>query len=503
MNTTNPPVSPKPVTPRDAAAMILLRDPADPKLFWVRRSLKLAFMGGWNAYPGGQRDASDASVPVLNCDDPQLAAMCVCAVREAFEETGALIVRGAERVSAARLAEMRETLEQDRVALGELLAGEGLSIDAALLTPLPRWVTPAGSPRRFNTYFFAAWLPEGQETNVIPGELESGEWLRPREAISRWRMGEVLIAPPVRDPVLALAESLDGFAERLHAVPQGERDAHEYFEMSGGFHQIQLRTPTLPPATHTNCYLIGGDEFVVIDPGSPYEDEQARLDRLMDKLLAEGRRAREIIITHLHPDHIGGVNHLAERYNLPVAAHRLTAEAIADSIRVDRLIEDGELIDLGGDPGWRLRAIWSPGHARGHLAFHEERTGALVTGDCLVGMGTVVIAPPEGNMREYLASLHKLLELPKLTAMFPAHGPVLADARGKIAEYIRHRHEREAKIIAAMGSDTVTIPEIVRRVYTDVPESMHKLAELSVLAHIEKLQEEGRVRHENGHYALP
>jgi glyoxylase-like metal-dependent hydrolase (beta-lactamase superfamily II) len=193
---------------------------------------------------------------------------------------------------------------------------------------------------------------------------------------------------------------------------------------------------------------------------------------------------------------------LVERYGFTVAAHRLTAEAIADTVKVDRWIEDNEVIDLGGDPGWRLRALWSPGHARGHLSFVEERTGTLLTGDCIVGLGTVVIAPPEGNMKDYLASLERLLKLPKLTALFPAHGPALADARGKISEYIRHRHEREAMIVRAMQGQTLTIPEIVRAVYTDVPEAQHKWAELSVRAHLDKLEAEARVNRHADQFAL-
>ncbi|HWQ36052.1 MAG TPA: MBL fold metallo-hydrolase [Blastocatellia bacterium] len=497
-----------PVTPKDAAAMVLLRNPADPQVYWVKRSLALKFMGGWHAFPGGQRDAGDYNVPVLSCADPEAASIRACVVREVFEETGALIARGVERLSPEQLAALREELAAGQISFAALLEREGLTLDASLLTELPRYVTPPTMPRRYNTFFFAAWLPAGQETGMTSGELHSGEWLRPREALNKWQSGETLIATPILDVIKALNENIEGFAERLHLIPQHERDAHQRVELRSGFLLCSLRTPTLPPATHTNCFIVGGDEFVVIDPGSPYAEEQQKLDDLLDVLLAEGRSFREVIITHLHPDHIGGVNHLAERYGVPVAAHRLTAEAIADTIRVDRLISDNEVIELKGRelyPGesWRLRALWSPGHARGHLSFYEENSGSLITGDCVVGMGTVVIAPPEGNMTEYLTSLHRYLELPRLTALFPAHGPVLADARAKIEEYIHHRCEREARIIAALSADAPRpIPEIVKAVYTDVPEALHKLAELSVLAHLEKLEAEGKAKRGNEGFTL-
>jgi glyoxylase-like metal-dependent hydrolase (beta-lactamase superfamily II)/8-oxo-dGTP pyrophosphatase MutT (NUDIX family) len=497
MTQSNNPLANQPVTPKDAAAMILLRDPEDPKVFWVKRAKTLAFMANYHAFPGGQREAADADVPILNAENDPDAVMRVAVIREIFEETGVLIARGVENLSAERRAAMRDELHSGRVSFKDLLEREGLALDAELLTEAPRWVTPASSPRRYNTRFYAAWLPEGQETEIIPGELEVGEWLRPREALQKWIDGDCVIVTPIFCALQALAEGAHDFAKRMFNTPQSERDHYEQrVEFRYGFFLCPLRTPTIPPATHTNCYLVGGDEMVVIDPGSPYPDQQAILDNVIEKFMARGRRMREILITHLHPDHIGGVTHLAEKFNLPIAAHRLTAEAIKGEVGVDRFIEDGEVIELSeASTGltWRLRAMWTPGHARGHLSFYEERTGTLLTGDCVVGFGTVVIAPPEGNMNDYLASLRRYLELPRLTALMPGHGTVVADARGRIEEYIAHRYDRERQIINAMGAGARTASQIVKAVYTDLPEAMRQLAELSVLAHLEKLEGEGRV----------
>jgi glyoxylase-like metal-dependent hydrolase (beta-lactamase superfamily II) len=261
-------------------------------------------------------------------------------------------------------------------------------------------------------------------------------------------------------------------------------------EFRPGFICFPVRTPTKPPATHTNCYIVGSKEFIIIDPASPYEEEQAALASCIDDLLKEGRAAREIILTHLHPDHVGGVsalvNHLGGR--IPVAAHRLTAEALKDSIRVDRLIEDEELIELNGEPRLVLRALHTPGHARGHLCFYEEATGALITGDNIVGLGSVLIDPPEGNMLDYLRSLERLRALPHLTVLFGAHGPAIGSPRTKIEEYIAHRHEREANILAAVREGACEPVAIVARVYTDVHPKAHALALRAVMAHLEKLE---------------
>ena len=169
-----------------------------------------------------------------------------------------------------------------------------------------------------------------------------------------------------------------------------------------------MRTPTKPPATHTNCYLIyNSHELLIVDPGSPYKDEQQALAACVDAFISDAwSTLREIVLTHVHPDHVGGVNALREHLrnrtppvSITVAAHRLTAAALGDAIKIDRFIEDEEVIKLEGEPEISLRAMHTPGHARGHLCFYEERTGTLISGDNIVGLGSVLIDPPEGNMR--------------------------------------------------------------------------------------------------------
>lgn len=506
MSTSNAGSEKTPAIPKNAAAMILLRDPEDPKVFWVKRARTLSFMASYHAFPGGQQDAGDLEIPILNEQGVEDVRLRVTAIREMFEETGVLVARGAERLDPALRARMRHELETGQASFKELLEREGLTLDASLLIESPRWVTPASSPRRYDTRFYSAWLPVGQEPEVIVGELELGEWISAKEALQQFTDGDCLVVTPITAALRAMIAGANDFAARMNLVPQSERDHLEKrVEFRYGFFLTALRTPTIPPATHTNCYLVGGDELVVIDPGSPYKEEQAILDDVIERFQSEGRRVREILITHLHPDHIGGVEHLAKKFNLPVAAHRLTAEPIAGDVRVDRFIEDDELIELheaSTGLSWKLRALWTPGHARGHLSFYEERTGTLLTGDCVVGFGTVVIAPPEGNMLDYLASLRRYLDLPRLTALMPGHGPVLANPREKIEEYITHRLAREGKILRALEPGARTIPEIVETVYADTPTALHQLAELSALAHLEKLEAEAKVSRQNNRYRL-
>jgi glyoxylase-like metal-dependent hydrolase (beta-lactamase superfamily II) len=257
--------------------------------------------------------------------------------------------------------------------------------------------------------------------------------------------------------------------------------------MRPGIVLIPLRTPTLPPATHTNCYVIGGNEVIVIDPASPYEEEQALLDGLLKK-----RNVREIWLTHLHRDHVSGANHLRQKRGVKIAAHPITARDLEGIVQVDRTFSENETLELKGKPGWNLRILHTPGHARGHVCIFEEKNGSLITGDLMAGLGTIVIDPPEGHMATYFDSLKRMQALP-VTALFPAHGPVMANAKAKIQEYLDHRMERENSILKAWQRGRRDPAAIVKDVYTDVAPAMHALAERSVIAHLEKLREENRL----------
>src|SRR5215467_3108482 len=420
-------------SPRSAAAVVLVRQIPELEVFWVRRAPQMVFQGGFYAFPGGQLDPNE---------DARF-----CATRELFEEVG-------------------------------------VRIDPETLVDVGRWVTPAFAPRRFDTCFFLAQCPPTEEARVMTDEHDFGEWIRPADAVARWLEGHILMAPPVLHALRCLSHGLENIDARMKAVPWARGDTTPEIEMRPGIVLVPLRTPTLPPATHTNCYVIGGDEVVVIDPASPYEEEQALLDRVLEK-----RNVREIWLTHLHRDHVSGANHLRKRLGVRVVAHPVTAKDLEGVVEVDRTFQENERLELAGKPGWSLQVLHTPGHARGHVCVFEARNGSLVTGDLMAGLGTVVIDPPEGHMATYLDSLRRMQALP-VTALFPAHGPVMANAKAKIQEYLDHRLTREARIFAAWQSGKRGLGDIVKEVYTDVPPAMHGLAERSVMAHLEKLRED-------------
>ncbi len=487
---------------RRAACVVLYRKTAgEPELLLTRRSEHLAFLGGFDAFPGGSLDDADDAVELAFEDAPYRVA----AVRELFEEVGVLLAQRAERLTPAARDELRRAVLADGSRFVTLLAAHGLRLSPELLLTFGRWVSPPYTPMRFDALYYAAELPAAQEAVVWPGELTRCEWVSPSAALRRHQAGDLFISFPVLETIKRLAQAGCDFPEASRRMQARGfvTYPHAGGEMLGGLYMAPGRTPTLPPATHTNTYVLGGEQLVVVDPATPYEDDQKALIAFLEHLQGEGGKVVEVWLTHHHHDHVGAVELVRRHFGVPVAAHRLTAAAMTEGPPVDRLIDDGDetTLRLFGGHSATWRALYTPGHTRGHLCFYETRLGTLVSGDLVLGFGTVLVAPPDGNMKQYLTSLRRLLELP-LGFIFPAHGPPVAAAHHKVREYIAHRQAREDAIVAALRGGATLPVDIVRRVYTDVPEAAWPLAELNVRAHLEKLCEEAQVEQRGERFVL-
>lgn len=500
----------KPATPRDASAVILLNETGD-QVLWARRNPQLAFLGGWHAFPGGKLEASDADVSVKNCADTELAKFIVCAVREAFEEVGVLLVRNGEKLTRGQRASLHDDLMSGRMTFAEILAHWNLWIDAADFYYTGFWTTPNFSPVRFKTRFFLAVCPPKQTPFAAITELENVEFIAPTDALERWKKSEVLISPPVLLSLKHLAETgnaenlpktkdekLKTISRKLLEKSQTVDGVIPCIEFNPRVICFPLRTETLPPATHTNCFIVGRKRFVVIDAASKDEAEQNALHSLIDSFVEKNYECQAIITTHHHPDHFGGETalqtHLFDKYNrrIPLAAHKATAEKLNGKVEFQKLIEDGETFDLTDENGanFQLQTLHTPGHASGLLALYDAEFGFLLSGDNVINASSVVIAPPDGNLKNYLFSLERLRDLPNLRFLCGSHGSAIFDAKSKIESYIAHRIEREKQILAALENGAITVREIVAAVYIDLKPELVRLAEKSVEAHLEKIRSE-------------
>ncbi|MEB2313862.1 MAG: MBL fold metallo-hydrolase [Sorangiineae bacterium] len=262
-----------------------------------------------------------------------------------------------------------------------------------------------------------------------------------------------------------------------------------------GVEGFAARTPTLPPATETQSYALGSREVLLVEPATPYPDEQRAWLEWARALAAQGRRATALFLTHHHPDHVGGAEVFARELGLPLWMHAETAARLPE-LETARRLTDGDVIVLDGPTPQRWRVLHTPGHAPGHLCLWEEASGELVVGDMVASEGTILIAPGEGDMAEYLRQLARLEALGARRAL-PAHGAPILEPSRLFAAYARHRLEREAKVLGALraaGPAGATPAELVPRAYDDAPAAVWPLAEVSLRAHLAKLVEDGVAR---------
>lgn len=267
----------------------------------------------------------------------------------------------------------------------------------------------------------------------------------------------------------------------------------EPVEVAPGLSMLSLRTPTLPPATHTNAYLIGTREVVLVEPASPFAPEIAQASAWVEATHAAGKQLCAVLLTHHHPDHVGGAQAIRERFGVPVWAHARTAERLAGRLVIDRHLEDGERIDLDGPTPMQLESMLTPGHAPGHLCFFEPNSRSLIAGDMVAGVGTILVDARDGDMQQYVASL-EAMRAREASQLLPAHGLPIADPAARLGFYLQHRREREGKVLAALStfSRPASLDELLPHAYADTPPAAWPFARLSLEAHLIKLAREER-----------
>jgi glyoxylase-like metal-dependent hydrolase (beta-lactamase superfamily II)/8-oxo-dGTP pyrophosphatase MutT (NUDIX family) len=532
--------------PRPAATLVLLRPGgAATQVLMIQRAQNAAFLGGAYVFPGGAIDAADSDPRVLKrivglapeaanarLNVPNGLAYYVAAIRESFEEAGVLLLieKDSNPISKNRAEKL---LHHRKGSFIELLEAEDLYIPAGALAYYGHWITAPGRARRFDARFFVALAPEGQEGSHDENETVHHMWVRPQEALERGARGEIELVFATQQTLKDLARfnACNEISEYVFQIKEIEtnracraigKDGEKIFRRADpAYHEIHWCDPEetgtstydiVPDAPKrldrlvtritasnpgamtgpgTNSYLVGTNELAVIDPGPALESH-------VEAILSQAKKIRWIICTHTHLDHSPAAALLKAATGAQLLGRPAPAGQDA-TFKPDRILEHGERIDLHGAT---LRAIHTPGHASNHLCYLLEETRMLFTGDHVMQGSTVVINPPDGDMRAYLASLEALLA-EDIAIIAPGHGYLIGAPHREIRRLIAHRLAREDKVKRALAAlRQASLEQLLPSVYDDVPERMHRWAARSLTAHLEKLVAEGAVRTGPSGYTL-
>lgn len=287
--------------------------------------------------------------------------------------------------------------------------------------------------------------------------------------------------------IASLAAYFSGYAGNLVSLPTVENISPRITRLLGC-------NPSPMTLQGTNTYLVGtGKSRILIDTGSGGSEEYTT--HLKEVLSSNETTIQEIILTHWHPDHVGGISDV------------LTCVENPDNVRISKLPQEGLMEEIGGNTerkyhylndgdeilteGATLKVYHTPGHTTDHLILLLKEENAVFSGDCILGQGTAVFE----DLFSYMKSLEKILSLDPCI-IYPGHGPVVTEAVEKITNYIEHRNMREKQILDSIGenpTDFVSAMDIVKKVYTETPWYLHKAAENNVHHHLTKLEKEGHV----------
>ena len=538
---------------RPAATLVLTRDTAEGlQVLLLQRTWDAVFLPGYYVFPGGAVDAqeplarehalgpADAQISQIMSLDEGGADYMLAAVRECFEEAGILVAvdeNGAVIDAEHPVHAERQAVFTGERSLAQLCLQHGLSIPLDRLAYLSHWITPPGPPRRFDTRFFVTAAPPAQQASHDGIETIDHVWINPARALEEHRNGDRLLGlPTIRTlRVLSSFDTTDALMRYAHANPpepypdqpwpavkKGEPVMLEpgspaYDEaakldpegagttraeivpgdpvaVAAGVLRLTAPNPGMMTGPGTNTYLLGHERFTVLDPGP---DDPDHIERI---LALTGGVIDQVVVTHTHLDHSPATATIKARtgcrvYGFPAPAgpsqdHHFTADDQPD--HGDLIVTEAGI----------LKVLHTPGHASNHICYLLMDQKMLFSGDHIMQGSTVVINPPDGDMKAYLEALYDLLA-ESIRFIAPAHGFLMGQPEAVIDFLITHRLAREHKVAKALRQlAPVTLDELTALAYDDVPAAIHKLAARSALAHLLKLKTEGKAKEEGGHWSV-
>ena len=430
------------------------------ELFLVERAKHLHAFPGFHAFPGGKVDKTESTEPF---SAPLLAAH-------------------PPRLMRALVREMREEIDFDLERAIE--AGEVESI-----VEIGVAIAPPQVPVRFHTHFYRVDLKSKPQVTLDLDETASAEWAAPAALMQRYESGDLLLAPPTHATLRELADNPD--TQKIEGLDFEARAQNELpmIEQIRGVRMIFVRSHTLPPATHTNAFLLGDAQShrVLVDPSPADEAEYEKLKDLCQRLVIH-----EVFLTHHHPDHRQYANRLALHFNAPLGLSQDTYDRIKardglkffEGLTISTYREGDTLCRWLGRP---VKVIEVPGHDEGQLALMPDNRAWCIVGDLIQGVGTVVIAKPEGNMRKYFATLRRMIELnPRV--IFPSHGHGMGTVY-RLQETLKHRELREQQIKTYLAEGKQP-DEMLPLIYKDLDPRLLPLARMNIETHLEKISED-------------
>jgi len=475
--------------PRPSASVMLWR--GEEILVCHRVSEVPAFPDYW-AFPGGGVSRADRTAlkqhpEWFSTRDENERAALVALMREMVEEVGLI---SSEGKFAQTRPDLRQSILDNKAEWLQAVERNQLPVDDSAFTVISERITPPLSPLRFHNHFFAAECTIDPVILPNRAEFDKFRWATPEQLLMEWTNNEIRIPPPLimilRDLIgMSLAEGI----AKMVANPPTE---NLRIEFGPGVECIPLATRTLPPSTHTNCYILGepGGERIIIDPAAREVEALANLQSKVNAILEDGSTIIATIYTHRHSDHIGDLEAISEIYTAPILATRETLAAISES-HTKSILKEGDMLTLSGPQGvvtWKI--IETHGHCPGQICLVGD--AGIVSADNVAQVGTILVPSGEGCMAQYIEGLYRLRELnPRL--LFPGHGPVVTNPQRLLNHYIKHRESRHEAVFNAFNSGLTELSDIAEMAYSDSPDAHPHLKLDQTQSHLNALSKEGRI----------